>query len=280
MTRSGFRLVESMLLGKTDDLPRCEDAIIVTPDFVVVVDGATAPEACGCPHESPGRSAAQAITAATGRLAADVDLGEALRHWTAAVVAAAATHPGHAESLSASLAAYARQRREIWIVGDVSAALDGVVIQRTKVVDRVAAGFRRAVLHAEIASGASLDSLRSDDPGRAAILPLLRRQRAFRNVAASEYGFAAVAVEATPLALCQVVRLDARSHELVLATDGYPVVASDLATAEARVAAEISADPLMVGDHLQTKGVAPGAASFDDRAFVRPTIAPQAPDAR
>jgi hypothetical protein len=57
--------------------------------------------------------------------------------------------------------------------------------------------------------------------------------------------------------------------EVVLASDGYPDITSDLAHAEARLGLLLDSDPLCMAELLGTKALAVGAASFDDRTWIR-----------
>jgi hypothetical protein len=57
--------------------------------------------------------------------------------------------------------------------------------------------------------------------------------------------------------------------ELVIASDGYPVIERSLARSEATLARLLAKDPWCVGELLGTKGVGPGQVSFDDRAYLR-----------
>ena len=55
----------------------------------------------------------------------------------------------------------------------------------------------------------------------------------------------------------------------ILASDGYPVLADTLEETERLLACSLAEDPLRIGEHLSTKGVAAGNESFDDRTYLR-----------
>ena len=65
------------------------------------------------------------------------------------------------------------------------------------------------------------------------------------------------------------VTLDSKIKGIVFATDGYPVIKATLIETEAYLRELLIADPMRIEKHLSTKGVAPGAVSFDDRAYLR-----------
>eukprot|EP00978_Attheya_sp_CCMP212_P011107 scaffold27157_cov59-Attheya_sp.AAC.1 len=59
------------------------------------------------------------------------------------------------------------------------------------------------------------------------------------------------------------------AKEVILATDGYPDIFETLQETEAHWNTIINQDPLMIRQYPSTKGVQPGAESFDDRTYLR-----------
>jgi hypothetical protein len=57
--------------------------------------------------------------------------------------------------------------------------------------------------------------------------------------------------------------------ELMIASDGYPVIGETLATSESELALLLEKDPWCVAELAGTKAVLPGQVSFDDRAYLR-----------
>ena len=66
-----------------------------------------------------------------------------------------------------------------------------------------------------------------------------------------------------------IITLDFRPWEIVLASDGYPFLCPTLAESEARLDEQRRNDPLNIGDFKATKGFTPGNNSFDDRSYIR-----------
>ncbi len=71
------------------------------------------------------------------------------------------------------------------------------------------------------------------------------------------------------MGLVVVHRLPERVSELVMASDGYPVIAETLARSESELARLLGLDPWCVNELAGTKGVLDGQVSFDDRAYLR-----------
>ncbi|MEO3807397.1 hypothetical protein ABGB17_00195 [Sphaerisporangium sp. B11E5] len=161
----------------------------------------------------------------------------------------------------------------VWRVGDVHVALgheDGSWERHAgeKAVDRVLADTRAAYLHALLASGTSAGELARDDPGRELIMPVLRRQGALAN-RDGRFGYGVVDGRAVPPRFVDVLKLRGDCRDVVLASDGYLRAAPTLQIAERELASSLRADPLRIGEFPATKGVPPGAGSFDDRAYLR-----------
>ncbi|MEH1168962.1 hypothetical protein V6V47_26620 [Micromonospora sp. CPCC 205539] len=177
-----------------------------------------------------------------------------------------------AERPSAAVTVYSRARREIWQIGDVGFTYRGLpasVGQPRKRVDRVAASFRAAVLAAEAAAGTiNMDRAVEADPGRLAARALTGRQGALRN-SIGPYGYAAIDGRPVPPSLVVVHPVPDGIDELMIASDGYPVIGETLAASESELASLLAKDPWCVAELAGTKALAPGQASFDDRAYLR-----------
>jgi hypothetical protein len=125
-----------------------------------------------------------------------------------------------------------------------------------------------AVIAAEAAAGTlgGAGTLGAADPGRAAARALIGRQGFLRNTL-GPYGYAAVDGRPVPPSL--VVVREVPEGELVIASDGYPVIEPSLAESEATLARRLEQDPWCVAELQGTKGVLDGQVSFDDRAYLR-----------
>ncbi|GAB3934819.1 hypothetical protein GCM10027614_08510 [Micromonospora vulcania] len=162
-----------------------------------------------------------------------------------------------AERPSAAVTVYSRARREIWQVGDAGFAYRGLpasVGQPRKLVDQVAASFRAAVLAAGAAAGTiSIDRVVEVDPGQLAARALTGRQGALRN-SIGPYGFAAIDGRPVPPSLVVVHPVPADVDELVIASDGYPVIGETLAESESKLALLLEKDPWCLAELAGTKG--------------------------
>jgi hypothetical protein len=261
---------------------RGEDRLVVIDDdqgirCVGVIDGAT--DQSGRTYEglSGGALAAECVatslrdlTAGTGPRTAvaaiSADLARLRRDWSIAEDDPLAP--------SAVAAVLLPRRRLVWRVGDVHVAIgrvDGWEHHRgDKVIDRVLAGARAAYLHCLLADGHSATELAREDLGRALVLPVLRRQSILANRQEDgPLGFGVLDGRRVPDRFVEVFPLDDGVLEVALASDGYLSAAGRLRQAEDELTASLLADPMRIGAHPSTKGLTPGANSFDDRTYIR-----------
>ncbi|MFC5924602.1 hypothetical protein [Micromonospora vulcania] len=267
-----MEIVEQFVLGKHGDPDVCEDAIVVTAEHAAVIDGATDVSGRRYGNVAGGWWAMAACRDAVRRLPSDVDPYTAVAAMTADLAARVDSTLTAAERPSAAVTVYSRARREIWQVGDAGFAYRGLpasVGQPRKLVDQVAASFRAAVLAAGAAAGTiSIDRVVEVDPGQLAARALTGRQGALRN-SIGPYGFAAIDGRPVPPSLVVVHPVPADVDELVIASDGYPVIGETLAESESKLALLLEKDPWCLAELAGTKGVLPGQMSFDDRAYLR-----------
>jgi hypothetical protein len=264
------RVLETFLQAKSGEPAECEDAIVDTPNFIAVIDGATDKTGIRYDGKLGGRFAADVLSRRIQDLDPALGADDAIDAITDALAAALrATAPDSQDQPSASIAMVSRYHREVWRVGDIGIRLGDRTYRSEKAVDTAAAAARAALLAAELAAGKSADDLRARDPGREMILPLLQRQHALRNqhrLGPWYYG----AIDGSPVPRRFIERFPIKDvSQVVLASDGYPEVLPTLSEAEELVARLIADDPLQMRLFPSTKGVRPGHQSFDDRAYVR-----------
>jgi glycerophosphoryl diester phosphodiesterase len=66
-----------------------------------------------------------------------------------------------------------------------------------------------------------------------------------------------------------IIPLDFRPWEIVLASDGYPVLCPTLQESEEQLKKQREEDPLNIGRFQATKAFHPDFNSFDDRSYIR-----------
>lgn len=265
-----FRVMEAFCLGKWAD-DRCEDVIHQSDGFVAVIDGATSMHAG--PGKTPARLMAELIDEALHRVQAEAHADEALR-FINAHIRACLGYADDADVLrrgsrpAAAALIFSRAQDEVWCIGDGWLVRDGKP-------ERLEIGFaepytylRCAYVDAQLRTGACIDDLRASSADWEVIRPFLELQPGIQNnAAAGRYAYGVI--DGSDGCLPFVSIFDVKdTADLVLASDGYPVVGQNLAMTERLLAQVIEDDPLMIGVYPQCKPVRPGQVSFDDRSFV------------
>jgi hypothetical protein len=266
-------IIEQKLVGKFDDEARCEDSIVVTEQYIAVIDGATAKSSVQPNTASPGKVIAVAIAeylTETKTTHYGVELVSRLSEFVRRrLLRPIGCEKPSVEAPSASLAVYSRDARRITVVGDI-AVMIGENIHRTQTPFDVCMSQTRSIVNwMEIRERGSAIGDRNVDAGREFILQILRSQHLFRNVE-NDNPWAYGSIDGFPVPARFVVEyVVTEGQEVVLSSDGYPLIKRSLAEAEAALVQVLTEDPLRTLKYLDTKGMVPGQVSFDDRAYVR-----------
>lgn len=268
-----MKVIEQFVCGKRGEASQCEDGCCATDDFAAVVDGSTSKDGCRPSTPSKGRLAMLVVTQALEQLPAEATLDEALPLLEQALRKASPERAAGAavERLTCSAAVLSRQRREVWLIGDCCARFDARTYLNSKAVDLLLAEIRSQVVKFALSHGRSLNDIRHDDPGRHFIMPLLKEQCTWQNDPDPNNLFRYAVLDGTPTlrAGCKVLPLGRDTHQVVLASDGYPSLFDTLADTEYALKKMLVDDPLCIGCNKQTKGLNEGQISYDDRCFFR-----------
>jgi hypothetical protein len=167
---------------------------------------------------------------------------------------------------------YSKYHHQVWFVGDCQCRVDGETIRNPNGVDEFIAGVRCMINQSEVLQGKSIEWLLENDPGSEFIKPLLSEQFRFQNHGSSRAGaLSYTAFDGRKIHACNVklVSLKKDASEIILASDGYPVLFDTLAECEASLNDLLMKDPLCIYENRGVKGVYRGQISFDDRAFIK-----------
>ncbi len=263
-----------------------EDAIVVTPWFCAVIDGATnKADVSVYGSETPGQVAARLLSAAVMSLPPDCSAQEAISRFTEAIDSycrarfrknAAACCPTLRPT--ASMALFSLYSKAVWLFGDCQCRYGGHTYTNPKLIDGILAQIRSDILCFLLERGRSESErerikceLQRNDLGRAFIAGALRDQQAFQNdVSGNPYAYPAI--DGTPFPVSSIKTIPVGPAELVLASDGYPQLCDTLSETEEKLHALNQKDPLCIRENKQTKGIRAAANSYDDRSYLRLTF--------
>ena len=287
-----MKIIESSIIGKKSP-EACEDGMVVTDDFIAVIDGSTSktPKHLN-PDMKNGRYAMMLISEYIWEeLKADASVDDFCLGVTAyiynkvyeklGVEERLKEHPE--ERLTASAILYSRTRNEVWMVGDCQAIIDGKLYENGKSYEQEIARKRVELIEQGL----------SPAEARKQIEPLLIKamlsgqnqtytvidgfpiyREGVKVVSVSVSSSVQDSVPASDSVPCSDSAsasgtIPSSSSEIVLASDGYPFLKPTLAASEAALAEQIANDPQNIHSFIATKGIVEGNKSFDDRTYIR-----------
>lgn len=287
-----MKIIESSIIGKKSP-EACEDGMVVTDDFIAVIDGSTSktPKHLN-PDMKNGRYAMMLISEyIQEELKADASVDDFCQGVTAyiynkvyeklGVEERLKEHPE--ERLTASAILYSRTRNEVWMVGDCQAIIDGKLYENGKPYEQEIARKRVELIEQGL----------SPAEARKQIEPLLIKamlsgqnqtytvidgfpiyREGVKVVSVSDSSSVQDSVPASDSVPCSDSAsasgtIPSSSSEIVLASDGYPFLKPTLAASEASLAEQIANDPQNIHSFIATKGIVEGNKSFDDRTYIR-----------
>ncbi|KAB7788905.1 hypothetical protein [Bifidobacterium cebidarum] len=275
-----MRIIERFCQGKRQDPSLNEDGLIVTDGFAAVVDGVTSKSVRHLWQPSGGVVAKDYVLATIAELASTATMREVQQAIDAHFQQAYHEQGYHnivvhepIERLQANAVIYSVHRREIWLFGDCQVMVNGQQTPTVKRVDELLGelrAFTMLALRRQQSSATPTESssaLSGTDPARDMILPFLRLQSQFAN-ARGPYGYF-VFDGFTDLTYPIRTVTVSPGDEVVLASDGYPVLRPTLAASESALQRLKREDPELISEYQSTKGFREGYDSFDDRTYLR-----------
>ena len=287
-----MKIIESSIIGKKSQ-EACEDGMVVTDDFIAVIDGSTSktPKHLN-PDMKNGRYAMMLISEyIREELKADASVDEFCQGVTAyiynkvyeklGVEERLKKHPE--ERLTASAILYSRIRNEVWMVGDCQAIIAGKLYENGKPYEEKIARKRVELIEQGLSPAEArkqiepllIEAMLSGQNQTYTVIdgfPIYRE--GVKVVSVSDSSSVQDSVPASDSVPCSGSAsasdtIPSSSSEIVLASDGYPFLKPTLAASEAALAEQIANDPQNIHSFIATKGIVEGNKSFDDRTYIR-----------
>lgn len=273
-SKIAMHIIERHCQGKRSDQSLNEDGLIITDGFAAVVDGVTSKSVRHLWQLSGGVVAKNLAIEVIAKLPTDTDMrhvqqtiDERFRQAYRECGADAAIFTDEpVERLQANAVVYSAARYEAWLFGDCQIMVNGEQIPTMKHVDELL-GELRAFTALALQNKGEHQSSNPTDPARAMILPFLRLQSQFANKR-GPYGYFVFDGFADLTYPIRTVHINS-GDEVVLASDGYPLLRPTLAESEQELQRLKREDPELIHEYQSTKGFTPGNDSFDDRTYLR-----------
>ena len=287
-----MKIIESSIIGKKSP-EACEDGMVVTDDFIAVIDGSTSktPKHLN-PDMKNGRYAMMLISEyIREELKADASVDDFCQGVTAyiynkvyeklGVEERLQEHPE--ERLTASAILYSRTRNEVWMVGDCQAIIAGKLYENGKPYEEKIARKRVELIEQGLSPAEArkqiepllIEAMLSGQNQTYTVIdgfPIYRE--GVKVVSVSDSSSVQDSVPASDSVPCSDSAsasgtIPSSSSEIVLASDGYPFLEPTLAASEVALAEQIANDPQNIHSFIATKGIVEGNKSFDDRTYIR-----------
>lgn len=274
-----MKVIESKIEGKKSP-ESCEDGLVVTADFIAVIDGSTSKT----PHHlSPDmKNGRYAMVLISEYIQHELKPESTVEDFCEGVTSyiynkvyrqqgieeQMQAHPE--ERLIASAILYSKAKNEVWMVGDCQAIIDGKLYENNKPFEDIVARRRVELIRRGF----------TPQEARKTIEPLLiqamlegqnKNYTVIDGFPIYQKGVKVVSLNAPQKNVETDVAdsLPLPTKEIVLASDGYPFLKPTLTESEEALAHLLAYDPQCTHEFIATKGIVVGNKSFDDRTYIR-----------
>lgn len=274
-----MKVIESKIEGKKSP-ESCEDGLVVTADFIAVIDGSTSKT----PHHlSPDmKNGRYAMVLISEYIQHELKPESTVEDFCEGVTSyiynkvyrqqgieeQMQAHPE--ERLTASAILYSKAKNEVWMVGDCQAIIDGKLYENNKPFEDIVARRRVELIRQGF----------TPQEARKTIEPLLiqamlegqnKTYTVIDGFPIYQKGVKVVSLNALQKNVETDVAdsLPLPTKEIVLASDGYPFLKPTLTESEEALAHLLAYDPQCTHEFIATKGIVVGNKSFDDRTYIR-----------
>lgn len=271
-----MKVIESFLKGKKNAQEN-EDGIFINSHFAAVIDGATSKSDFQKDGKSSGKWAMELVIEAIKDFPKNITAAEAVKRITRKL------HDFYVENnmledlkehserrLTANGVIYSCGRKEIWQIGDCQLKAGAIYSSGEKEIDRIMSEARVAYNEVMLLKGLSEEEIAENDPGRAFIKPFLEKQALLQNNPNPnlQYAFPVFDGFDIPTEWIKVFYVS-NANEIILSSDGYPMLLNSLKESEQYLHSIMEKDPQCMRLYKTTKGIQKGNCSFDDRAYLR-----------
>lgn len=274
-----MKVIESKIEGKKSP-ESCEDGLVVTADFIAVIDGSTSKT----PHHlSPDmKNGRYAMVLISEYIQHELKPESTVEDFCEGVTSyiynkvyrqqgieeQMQAHPE--ERLTASAILYSKAKNEVWMVGDCQAIIDGKLYENNKPFEDIVARRRVELIRQGF----------TPQEARKTIEPLLiqamlegqnKTYTVIDGFPIYQKGVKVVSLNAPQKNVETDVAdsLPLPTKEIVLASDGYPFLKPTLTESEEALVHLLAYDPQCTHEFIATKGIVVGNKSFDDRTYIR-----------
>ncbi len=263
-----MKIIEQFSHGKVADNSYCEDRFAIGTAACAVIDGSRGPGHMETPMIQTALDRAADIIAAVGPDMTPRALFDDLTRSLAATKTEFRLDE-HRYTGGYHVVCYSAAHRQIWRVGDCQYRFGGTTYRNDLELEEIGARQRAVWIHSLLVRGQTADDVMASETYATMFLPFFAPLLDFANRPDHRFGFGVVNGMAIPDKFIEVHDIPPAVPEIILTSDGYPLVCDTLADSEDALMALVKTDPLCINENITSKGLMPGQVSFDDRTWLR-----------
>lgn len=268
------KIIESFIKGKKNNKELCEDGLVITENYISIIDGVTSKGNTLWQNMTSGVYVKKLLINAINNMSPNLKAEDSILYLNTLIKEEyeksnmyeyVKEHPE--ERLQANLIVFNISKNEIWMWGDCQALINKKLYHKEKKIDKILSEARSLFVDLELKNGKTVEDIIKNDTGRKYILPLLKQSIVYNNTI-GEYGYNVLdGFEIMPKS---VIKIKVKENdEIVLASDGYPVLKNSLKESEEKLLEILEKDPLLINIYKSTKGLQQGNISYDDRTYIK-----------
>lgn len=268
------KIIESFIKGKKNNKELCEDGLVITENYISIIDGVTSKGNTLWQNMTSGVYVKKLLINAINNMSPNLKAEDSILYLNTLIKEEyeksnmyeyVKEHPE--ERLQANLIVFNISKNEIWMWGDCQALINKKLYHKEKKIDKILSEARSLLVDLELKNGKTVEDIIKNDTGRKYILPLLKQSIVYNNTI-GEYGYNVLdGFEIMPKS---VIKIKVKENdEIVLASEGYPVLKNSLKESEEKLLEILEKDPLLINIYKSTKGLQQGNISYDDRTYIK-----------
>lgn len=268
------KIIESFIKGKKNNKELCEDGLVITENYISIIDGVTSKGNTLWQNMTSGVYVKKLLINAINNMSPNLNAEDSIIYLNTLIKEEyeksnmyeyVKEYPE--ERLQANLIVFNISKNEIWMWGDCQALINKKLYHKEKKIDKILSEARSLFVDLELKNGKTVEDIIKNDTGRKYILPLLKQSIVYNNTI-GEYG--CNVLDGFEIMPKSVIKIKVKENdEIVLASDGYPVLKNSLKESEEKLLEILEKDPLLINIYKSTKGLQQGNISYDDRTYIK-----------
>ena len=268
-SKLNYQIVETFSLGKNKNQDLNEDGLFINDKLIAVIDGTTDKQNISINNQSGGVVAKNLIIKKLNDFSGEENSTSIIK---ILIEYLAKEIPLEIYGkISATVIILNLIKKEIIIFGDSKLLIDNCEIDNSKEIDSVISYKRANIIKELLKEGYNEEDLLKHDLSREKIKVDLINQLQYENKQGT-YGYGVITNNLKDIdnveSFIKVIPLNS-AKEVVMASDGYPILLNSLKRSEYELNKVIRNDPLCYKQFKSTKGVYNGLNSFDDRTYIK-----------